>query len=297
MRMPDDGHSGVELLAQGVLLERLALYDRALECYRTAATASEPAVRAEALRRESDVLRSRCEWDAALERARESAYLAQSFGLTDLFTDALVSQGAVWLVRGDLQRARSVFLEVLALTQTASIRGLALLNLGVTNASQEDFTAAETLFEQAQECFERAGVRRGVAAALTNRGRAAMMNGETDRAMSHLDEALLLAQRVDDLELVAMATFNAAECRLLIQDFRPAEDLASTALGYFTVAGNHWRRVECLRLFGDIRLRQRDVRMAERAYRLGLDLAQRIGARLEEQVLAERLEPLLGAPH
>ena len=293
--MPGKGHSGVETLAQGVLLERLALYDRALECYRAAAAAPEPAVRAEALRRESDVLRTRCAWDDALERARESAYIAESCGLSDILTEALIGEGLVWLARGDLERARSAFRNVLVVTRTASIRGVALLNLAVTDATQGHFAAAETLFEESQECFERAGALRGVTAALTNRGRAAMMEGNLDRARSHLDRALGAAQRAEDLELIAMATLNLAECHALADDFRRAEDLASTALGYFTAAGNHWRRVECLRLFGDMRLRQRDARTAERAYRFGLDLARQIGARVEERVLASRLESLVAA--
>lgn len=297
MRMPERGHSGAENLAQGVLLERLALYDRALERYRAAAAAPEPAVRAEALRRESDVLRARCAWDAALERARESAYIAESFGLTDLLTEALIGQGIVWVARGDLERGRTAFRDVLVVTRTDSIRGVALLNLAATDATQSDFGAAEALFEEAQGWFERAGALRGVAAALTNRGRAAMMQGQMDRAMSHLDQALGAAQRAEDLDVVAMATLNSAECRALVEDYRRAEDLASTALGYFTVAGNHWRRVECLRLFGDMRLRQRDAATAERAYRNGLELARQIGARVEEQVLASRLESLVGPVH
>lgn len=297
MRMPERGHSGAENLAQGVLLERLALYDRALERYRAAAAAPEPAVRAEALRRESDVLRARCAWDAALERARESAYIAESFGLTDLLTEALIGQGIVWVARGDLERGRTAFRDVLVVTRTDSIRGVALLNLAATDATEGDFGAAEALFEEAQGWFERAGALRGVAAALTNRGRAAMMQGQMDRAMSHLDQALGAAQRAEDLDVVAMATLNSAECRALVEDYRRAEDLASTALGYFTVAGNHWRRVECLRLFGDMRLRQRDAATAERAYRNGLELARQIGARVEEQVLASRLESLVGPVH
>src|SRR5690606_40004067 len=101
--------------------------------------------------------------------------------------------------------------------------------------------------------------------------------------------------RSEDLDVVAMATLNSAECHALSDDFRRAEDLASTALGYFTTAGNHWRRVECLRLFGDMRLRQRDAATAERAYRNGLELARQIGAPVEEQVLTSRLESLVGA--
>src|SRR5690606_29226735 len=190
---------------------------------------------------------------------------------------------------------RTLFRGVLALTRTDQARGIALQNLGTTAAMQGSYEEAHALLEQSQESFERVHFARGVAATLTNRGRVALERGDVDRARLLLDRAVDAAYQVEDLDLVAIATLNSAECYALSDDYRRAEDLASTALGYFTTAGNHWRRVECLRLFGDMRLRQRDAGTAERAYRNGLDLARKIGARVEERVLTSRLESLVGA--
>jgi len=297
LTMPERTPSGSEILAQGVLLERLALYDRALERYRLAAASPDPAVRAEALRRESDVFRARCQWQDALDRARESVYIAESAGLTHHFTEALTAQGMVLLILGELEPAGELFARIIALTRADSIRGLALLNLGVVRATEGRVSEADAFFEDSHEYFQRARHSRGIAATSTNRGRVALDLGDLDRARTHFESALESAQRAEDLELIAMAKLNLAECYALSDDYRRAEDLASNALGCFTVAGNHWRRVECLRLFGDMRLRQRDARTAERAYRLGLDLARRIGARVEERVLAGRLESLVGTAH
>lgn len=295
--MPERSQTGAEILAQGVLLERLALYDRALERYRIAAASRDPATRAEALRRESDVFRARCQWHDALERAHESAYIAESSDLTDLFTEALNAEGLVHLSRGEIESATVLFQRMIDLTRTEAIRAMAFGNLGIAAATKGDLAQAESLFERSHESLEGVGFGRAIAAALTNRGRVALERGDPYGARVHFDRALAAAHQVEDLDLVALTTLNSAECYALSDDFRRAEDLASTALGYFTVAGNHWRRVECLRLFGDLRLRQRDARTAERAYRFGLDLAQKIGARVEERVLASRLESLVGPAH
>jgi tetratricopeptide (TPR) repeat protein len=288
--MPEGVQMAADLLAEGILLERLALYDRALERYRVAATSADPATRAEALRHESCVYRSRCQWDLAIEAARESAYIAESYNLTDLFTEALNAEGLVWLARGETERAPPLFKRMLELTRSDRLRGIALQNLGTAAAMRRLFDEAEAYFAESHECFRRAGYPRGIAVALNNCGRFQLDRGRPDLALERFGSAMAAAQGIDDIDLVALVTLNTAECYALADDCRRAEELAATALGYFTVAGNHWRRIECLRLFGDIRMRQKDRATAERAYRHGLELARTTGARAEERDLAARLE-------
>jgi tetratricopeptide (TPR) repeat protein len=290
--MPQGRQVATEILAEGILLERLALYDRALERYRAVAASADPAMRAEALRRESDVYRSRCQWDLALAAARESAYIAESYDLTDIFTEALNAEGLVWLARGDTQRAPPLFQRMLALTKSDRLRGIALQNLGTAAAVRQLFGEAEAYFAESHECFQRAGYTRGIAVALNNCGRFQLDRGRPDLALERFGRALAAAQGIDDIELVALVTLNTAECYALADECRRAEELATTALGYFTVAGNHWRRIECLRLFGDIRLRQQDRATADRAYRHALELARAIGAQVEEKLVATRLASL-----
>jgi hypothetical protein len=84
---------------------------------------------------------------------------------------------------------------------------------------------------------------------------------------------------------------NLAESMLCAGDLDRADEAASTALGYFDMAGNRWRRVECLRLLGDINHRDNQTETARRCYRQGLDLARELGVQLE----ITRLEDRLGA--
>jgi hypothetical protein len=63
----------------------------------------------------------------------------------------------------------------------------------------------------------------------------------------------------------------------------------STALGYFNNTNNAWRQIECLRLLGDITAKAQELATAVQCYVRGMQLALRIGARQEMNVLVECL--------
>jgi hypothetical protein len=58
------------------------------------------------------------------------------------------------------------------------------------------------------------------------------------------------------------------------------------------MAGNRWRRVECLRLLGDINRRDGQAEIAQRCYTQGLELARELGVHLEIARLEDRLKAL-----
>ena len=62
-----------------------------------------------------------------------------------------------------------------------------------------------------------------------------------------------------------------------------------SALGYFAMARNQWREIECLRLIGRINEQCEDCGNAMRCYDLALRLATEIGAEVEQKDLQERL--------
>jgi hypothetical protein len=62
------------------------------------------------------------------------------------------------------------------------------------------------------------------------------------------------------------------------------------------MAGNRWRRVECLRLLGDINRRDGQMDIARRCYAQGLELARELGVHLEVTRLEDRLRALEDAP-
>jgi tetratricopeptide (TPR) repeat protein len=285
-----------ELIEQGIRYETGGVLERALGAYREAAAAADSDTRAhaEALRREADVLRSRCAWDESLHAARASASIALDAGHDDLVAEALNAEAAVFQSRGQLPHAVELYEKMLQVTRDQRIRGIALQNLGSIAATEGDFARAEECFVESFECFQRGGYTRGVVFSLNNYGRAALDRGATDVAHPVLVRAEAVARDLMDLDLLALVRLNLAECLLRRSEVAGAEELASAALGYFGTTQNHWRRVECLRLMGDIALVQQRAESARNFFEAAFRLAQQVDAGIELRKLQERLDEMSG---
>jgi tetratricopeptide (TPR) repeat protein len=283
-----------ELIEQGLKYETGGVLDRALDSYRAAAAAAieDPRSRTEALRREADVLRTRCQWGEAVARAQESAAQARAHHFDTLLAEALNAEAAVYQSQGDLDRARALYDEMLTLTDDLRIRGIALQNLGSLAAIRGDFQQAEDRFVESFQCFQAGGYTRGVVFALNNYGRAALDRRADAVAHPVLDRAEALARELMDLELLAIVRVNLAESHLRKGNIDRAQDLASAALGHFGNANNHWRRLECLRLMGDIAVVQQQADSARNFFEAALRLAQQVGATIEADTLQSRLDSI-----
>jgi tetratricopeptide (TPR) repeat protein len=280
-----------QALEAGIQYEKSGFPDRALEQLRLAVrVARDPRVASEAWRRQAGVHRTRCEWDLALAAAREAAQIARRIDNAELLGEAINQEALVYRTQGRFDEARRLLEQVLARTRDERVRGIALQNLGSIAAETGDLETAERRFHESADAFERAGYRLGIAYALNNSGAAALESGQVARAEATLEQAVLAAQEVGDLDLTALATMNFAEALAARGNVARAEELASVSLGYFTVEGNTWRRIECLRLVGDIALRRGQPDAAQRCFEQGLRLAEEIGATHEASVLRERIK-------
>src|SRR5690606_2274694 len=101
-----------------------------------------------------------------------------------------------------------------------------------------------------------------------------------------------LARELMDLDLLSIVRINLAESHLRMGQLDRAQDLASAALGYFGNTSNHWRRLECLRLMGDIAVVQQRADSARNFFEAALRLAHDVGASLEASTLQNRLGSL-----
>lgn len=286
-----------ELIEEGLRYETGGVLDRALDSYRQAVAmdGDDPRPRIEALRRQADVFRTQCAWDEAVTHARESAAQARNLGLDILLAEALNAEAAVYQSQGDLARACALYDEMLTISDDLRIRGIALQNLGSIAAMRGDFREAEDRFVESFQCFQAGGYTRGVVFALNNYGRAALDRRAADVAHPVLDRAEALARGLMDLDLLAIVRLNLAESYMRRGEFGRAQDLASAALGYFGNINNHWRRLECLRLMGDIAVIQQQADSARNFFQAALRLAEEIGASIEADTLQLRLDSLLPA--
>lgn len=278
-------------LIDGLRHQKSGRLVQALDAYRAAEQeAQEPAVRSEALRRQSSVYRMLAEWEMALDRAREAADIARAAKLPEQMGDALNAEAGVYIARGQYPQATSFLDAILRTTDDARIRGVALQNLGAIAAQSGDFETARRHFLASHECFQEAGYVWGQALVLNNFARAALDHGNFMVAASMIENAVGAARRVQDQDLLALATLNHAEAIAGLRDHARAEELANAALTYFSSAGNLWRKVECLRLLGDIADQQGNAMRARSLYREGLGLAREIGAAVEVAQLEKRLD-------
>src|SRR5687768_8615997 len=283
-------------IEEGLRLEKFGMLDRALAHYEAASSGDDPLTVTTAWRRRASVLRTRCDWEGALAAARESAAVAIRHGLEDAHAEALNAEAAVFQSQGDFAAARPLLERILEMTKDPRIRGVALQNLGGIAAENGDLESAERRFLESYQCFQAAEYSWGQACALNNYGRAAMDRANFEIAERVLVRAVDLAREIEDLDLAALATMNLAETMLCCGALERADEAASTALGYFDMAGNRWRRVECLRLLGDINLRDGQPEVALQCYTQGLELARELGVQLEIARLEERLSALRDVP-
>ena len=284
--MPDPS----ERLDEGRRREQGGALEGARECFEYAAAESDdPDLVAEALWRLAHVHRLQCRWDDAIDAARRSAEVAQVARLPERQSEALNAEAAVHMSRGAPDAARPLLEQTLTLTADHRMRGVALQNLGTIAAHAGDLDAAERHFADSYACFRQAGYERGEAMALNNQGRATLDRGRHEDAARLLERALLLARAIPDLDLVALASLNLAEAFAAAGRDLDAQDMATTALGFFATASNAWRRVECLRLIGDIHRDRGDRESATACWEQARALASEIGAAGELASLDARL--------
>lgn len=282
------------LLGEGTAFERAGVLDRALRCYRLVVSRGEdPTLVGEALWRQSRVHRCRCDWSGAIDAAKRAAEHAKISGNPQLLSHALNEEAAVYLSRGEFDDALPLFERILTTTDDPRRCGDALQNLASIAAINRDFPAAEELFGESYDSYRRAEYERGTATAVVNFGAAMLVKGEFELAESVTERGVGAAKQSRDQQMVALAVKNHAEA-LASQSKRldDAEAMLMPVLGFFTVAEDDWRKVECLRLLGDIRVKQRVLAEAVRAYELALQRAHAVGARIETGRLELRLNAL-----
>jgi tetratricopeptide (TPR) repeat protein len=253
---------------------------------------------ARALLRRAHIHRAWGTWQDAIRLAQAGRGLARQLGEVDLEAELLNAEGAVHQARGALDEAEAMFTGMLGIALDVRIRGVALQNLGANAAMRRDFDEAARRFAGSEECFRRAGYRRGEAFALNNRGRALLDQGETlDEAMAVFVQASGLAAEVGDLDLRALATMNLAETHLKHGDREAARHHLSHSCAYYNSTQNPWRVIDCLKLEGDIALAGENPELARRVWAEGLDLAVTLGAQNEIVELRTRLRRLEKSPN
>ncbi len=235
-------------LADGIRYERGGVLGRARGCFEelTLQWRETPAIAAEGWWRLANIYRLQSRWEDALRAAAAGAELARTHGLPDQEADALNIEGAVWITRGEMGRARPLFERMLELSQHGSTRAKALQNLGAVAGELGELDEAERLFGESREEYRGAGDARGEANTLLNLGRLQLDRGLAEEARPTLEAAVSASRASGDLEMHAAAQLNLGMVLGALGLMGDAEERITTAYGQFTIADNPVQRVRCL---------------------------------------------------
>ncbi|HEU4996024.1 MAG TPA: tetratricopeptide repeat protein [Gemmatimonadaceae bacterium] len=265
--------------------------DRALEAYvAVASSTADPDVQAQALARQADVHRARCDWDLAIAAARAAQQVAAKAKLSERVAEAIIAECNVLISQGDFAAAMPKMDEVARSNTNPRLRAIALQNIGSMHAQSGAPGQAERAFRESLAVLRETGYERGEAIALNNLGRLALDSNDAVAALPLLERAFQLARDVNDSELAALAGLNLASALCIGGNVDRAQDLAMAALGYFADCENRWREIECLRLIGDLNLRAEDLVNASRCYELARRISEQIGSDLEARASQERID-------
>jgi tetratricopeptide (TPR) repeat protein len=281
------------MIDEGRRFEAAGYHDRALSRYIAAAAAAvDASTRSEAVRRQSDVHRNLSQWSDSLAAAERAESIARENDLQDLTAEAINAQGAVHHTRGDFETAEKFYARAIEMSSDARVRGIVLQNLGTLAAQRGDLETAAVRFKEAYDCCKEGGYERGMLFALMNYARSVFEQGKKDVAERLLHEAELLAINMMDLDISHLAALNRAEAMIERGAYDEAETLISSALGYYGNSGNVYRRLDALRLLGDITMRRGTHEQARIFYEAAADLADKIEATQEIDLLRARLASL-----
>jgi tetratricopeptide (TPR) repeat protein len=282
-----------QLIEEGRRYEAAGSHERAFSRYAAAADrADNPAALSEAIRRKSDIYRIRAEYSEATAAALEAERIAEESGLKDLVAEAVNAQGAISMQRGDRPQAEKYVRRTLDISSHPRVRGLAWQNLGIIAAEAGDPEQAATRFKDAYEACKEADYERGMLIALLNYARAVFDQGKAEVAERLLHEAEILAINMMDLDMSHVAALNRAEAMITRGAYDEAETLISAALGYYGNTGNPFRRLDALRLLGDISRMRGTEQQAKMFYEAARDIAKNIDANFELDQLTRRLDTL-----
>jgi non-specific serine/threonine protein kinase len=160
---------------------------------------AEATLRFEALDGLANMMRWEGRFGAAQEALSEAMALAHSADRDDLLDRALLNEGMLLAVQGEIEAARLLLVEVRARWQARDDRrGLALTiqYLGIVELEAGAYGPARTMLEESLSIFEQLRDSRSVAGSLAALARLARLDGDTTRAAILLARALELCAEI-----------------------------------------------------------------------------------------------------
>jgi predicted ATPase/class 3 adenylate cyclase/Tfp pilus assembly protein PilF len=233
---------------------------------------------------------------AALSWAREQ-------GETETGLRLAAAVWRFWVARGSLREGRGWVERLLAQDGTQEgaqaaperARARALLVAGFLALWQNDFAAAETWLQQAVALAQVVDDQRSAAQALSNLGILASRQGDLARAAARYEESLAFFRQLDDRQLIAVSLGNLADLAVHQGDLARGVALFDESLALFRQIGDQGNVAVTLSNRGWVARKQGDLAQAETLQREGLALARELGDLYQCAAGLEHLASTAGA--
>ncbi len=290
--------AAVDLLHEARARERAACIPEAVQLYEAAITAAERtgerAVVAEAQRRLAVVLHHRNESDRARELCNRSYQVACDIGNDILAAEALNTMGGLALRTGEMEEARTFFLQ--ALERGGSARALEARveqNLGILANIRGQLVEAVRHYERAVAAYRAVNDEHGSATAYVNLGIAHTDLRQYDWADSYFNKSSDIAERAGDVHLQGMCLANHAEAHFFRGRYDEARRMSEAALAIFDRLDSRADKSEAYKMIGMVYRETGRAALAESRLRTAIELAISAGSVLNEAEAARELALLM----
>jgi predicted ATPase/DNA-binding SARP family transcriptional activator len=199
---------------------------------------------------------------------------------TAAWANLLTSAGLLAVDRGEIAKARSLFVESLAIyRERGDTHGSAeaVFGLAQVDVLKGDYPQAASRFEESLALFRAAGDRRGCALALKGIGRMARDQGDFQRADRCFAEGLALLEQVGDRRGRTTLLIAIAEAARLQADYARAAALYDKCLAEFRALGDTFLIALVLLNAGYVHLNQGDPARADGYFLESLTLWRELG--------------------
>jgi tetratricopeptide (TPR) repeat protein len=263
-------------LAEGDEAEQRGDLSAASTAYRRLSTSEVPVAAAQGLFRLGRVAWRQGRLDDALELYERARASAIELGDDDLRAAIENGVGSVFCQRGIFTQARASFAVASELAVSAALRGRIQINMGALSLLLGDVDEARESYGRAVELLESANDDEGLTLALHNLALAHAEEQDWEAAEKAFERCLGLAEKRGDRSVMAGVMLNQAELRCEAEQYPEALERSEKSLAIFGDLQDESGRAAALRVQGEIYRKMHQLEEAEPRLKEAIRIAGRL---------------------
>ena len=263
-------------LAEGEDAEQRGDLGAAITAYRRLSSSEVALSAAQGLFRLGRVAWRQGRLDDALELYERARTAATALGDDDLRAAIENGAGSVFCQRGIFTQARASYAVASELAVSAALRGRIQINMGALALLLGDVEEARASYERAVALLESVNDDEALTLALHNLALAHAEEQDWDAAEAAFERCLAIAERRDDKSVIAGAVLNQAELRCESERYPEALERSEKSLALFGEMEDESGRAAALRVQGEIYRKMHQLEEAEPRLKEAIRIAGRL---------------------